>query len=173
MTWFRQNAKFAVAIIAAFVLLVAVFLGGRISAINATSAAVHITPTASPTKIVPTATPDLTLREPHVLATYMLVTNVSCDSCNTITFTSNGPFDMVASCNPFQVFAGSNPSLSIQLFNSNGHLIDTIEHTCGDPNQDVATTIIVPEQLPAGSYQLQASSDAASLTVLILDASQP
>lgn len=80
---------------------------------------------------------------------------------------------MIASCNPFDVFAGSDPSIELQLFDGNGHLKDTIQHTCGDPNNNTVMTDVIPESVPAGQYQLQISpsSTALPVSVLILDAS--
>jgi len=131
-------------------------------------------PTPTATRVVPTPTPDLALRAPRVIAAWMSSGEFAgCDSCNSITFQTKGAFYMVASCNPFQVFAGSNPSFQLQLFNASGHLIDTVQHTCGDPNNDTVMTDVITEQDPAGQYQLQVNPSGFVLpvSVLIVDAS--
>jgi hypothetical protein len=134
-----------IAIVAVVISAIAFFSIGRLTSQPATTLA---TPTA--TVVVPTATPNLVLRAPHVLATFMEPFNQAgpvCNTCLSLTFTANGPFDMIASCNPFQVFADSLPSYQLQLFNSTGHLLDTVQESCGDPNNDVSKTIVVPERL--------------------------
>lgn len=131
-------------------------------------------PTATP--VTPSPTPGLAARSPHVLAVYeagdpSLVG--PCETCNSITFAANGPFYMITSCNPFNDFADAQPSYDLQLFNSGGHLIDTVQESCGDPNNNVAKTDVVPENQPAGQYKLTVdTSFPAPVSVVIVDASR-
>lgn len=150
---------------------IAFFAIGRVTGQPTASAPA---PTPTPTRIVPTPTPNLVLQAPRVIAAWQSSSQYAgCDSCGTINFTAKGPFDMIASCNPFQVFAGSDPSIQLQLFDGNGHLKDTVQHTCGDPNNNTVMTDVIPESVPAGQYQLQISPSGTALpvSVLILDAS--
>lgn len=149
----------------AFILIIVAFLLGRGSATANTAA-----PLSRATPVVATPTPTLADRTPKVIAAWSSV-SLPCESCSQFTFTANGPFYIVTACNPFQLFAGSNPSLEYQIFNSIGHLLDTISKTCGNPNNDTVATNVVPEELPAGQYQIQVINPASS-TILILDASQ-
>lgn len=175
MNWLRQT-KGGVLLAATTLIIVAVAffaIGRGTSQAKATT----LTPTPTATRVVPTPTPNLVLRSPHVLATFMLPnpsTTGPCETCTSLTFAANGPFDMIASCNPFGVFADAVPSYQIQLFNSNGHLLDTIQESCGDPNNDSVSTTVVPESLAAGQYQLQVTTGfSVPVSVVILDASQP
>lgn len=159
------------AIVAILIIAVTFFSIGRLtSSLASTSPA---TPTA--TLVIPTATPNLVLRSPHVLATF-LEPNAAfagpCVTCDMVTFTANGPFDMIASCNPFNVGGGATLSYQLQLFNGNGHLLDTLQEQCGDPSQDTSATVVIPESVAAGSYQLQVNPNLSTpISVVILDAS--
>lgn len=150
----------------ALILIITAFAIGKASAGANT---VSIQPTV--TRVMATPTPTLAERTPHILAAWSTVT-VPCDSCYQFTFTANGPFYIVTSCNPFQVFGGNDPSLEVQLFNNGGHLLDTISKTCGDPNKDVVTTNIISESLSAGQYEIHAMPTGAPCSILVLDASQ-
>lgn len=171
MDTLRKNLL-PVTIVALLVMAVVFFSIGRL-----TSSALGGTPVPTPTAtpVVATPTPNLVLSSPRVLATFMMPNfNLAgpCETCTSTSFKANGPFDLIASCNPFQVFAGAAPSYQIQLVNSTGHVLDTLQEQCGDPNQDTPTTIVIPESQPAGTYRLTVTTSfTAPISVLILDAS--
>jgi hypothetical protein len=153
------------------IIAIAFFVIGRVTS---PPAAKTVAPT--PTRVIPTATPNLVLRSPHVLGV-LLVSSVvaggpSCSSCTSLTFAANGPFVVIASCNPFGSFGDAPLSYQIQLFNTGGHLLDTVQQSCGNPTTDKAATTVIPENLSAGQYQVQLSIGASMpVSVVILDAS--
>jgi len=152
----------------ALAVVIIAFMIGRASAVSN----INHTITPVPTRINPTSTPNLTIRSPHILATWQSPINYPCEGCWQFTFNSNGPFDILTICNPYQVFAGSLPSFEVHLFDGNGHQIDTVNKACGDPNQNVIITGSIPEAQAAGQYLIKVvETTTAPITILILDAS--
>jgi hypothetical protein len=164
------------AIVVILVVAVAFFSIGRLTNIGE---APSLTPTA--TLVVPTATPNLVLRSPHVLAAFTVsydqLTNdlflANCPDCNTVPFTSTGPFVLLVTCDAANLNADSGVRVELRLLNTSGHVLDDVEHICNGTPQGQATTFSVPEAQPAGSYQLRIIMDVSiPLSLLVLDASQ-
>lgn len=122
----------------------------------APSAGTPSVPPATATPLMPTPTPNLVLQAPHVIGAWLSpVQNGPCEGiCQTLSFTAPGPFDIVVTCDGYQQFSGSYPTVDYQLFDANGHQADAFHRQCGDPNVDKIMSFVVPEQQPAGTYQL-------------------
>jgi|GEM_PF-1392441 hypothetical protein len=161
----RHNAKIALIVVLGLIVLAAVFFGGRGSAANT---AVPIA-RATPTRIIPTPTP--ALQTPRILkaftVSYAQLTNdmymADCPTCDTISFTSNSPFILMAACDN-SVVVGVR--IELKVLNSSGHVLDDIVHACND-------WLAVPENLPAGNYQVQLNmiDQVIPLSLIVLDAS--
>jgi hypothetical protein len=176
MNMLRQmKGGIPIAVTAIVIIAFAFFAIGRLTS----APAVASTPTA--TRLISTATPNLVLRSPHVLAAFTVsydqLTNdmflADCPDCNTVPFTSTGPFVLLVTCDAANVIATSGVRVELRLLNSSGHVLDDVEHNCNGTSQGQATTFSVPEAQPAGSYQLRIIMDVSiPLSLLVLDASQ-
>ena len=129
-------------------------------------------PTPSATIPLPTATPNIALSAPHIVAAWLSpVQGGPCEGiCSTLSFTSSGPFVVLISCDGYQQYSGSLPTVDFTLFDANGHQADAFHRTCGDPNQDTVTSFDVPESFPAGGYQLVMNDFPWECSVTIIEA---
>lgn len=165
MTTVRQHftRRFALALIPCFCMLIT----------SCSLGASNPAPTPTPTIPQPTATPNIALSAPHVVAAWLSpFQSGPCEGvCSTVNFTTTGPFVMLVSCDGYQQFSGSLPTVDFQLFDANGHQVDAFHRTCGDPNKDVVTNFVVPESLPAGTYQLVINIFPWQCSVTVIEAS--
>ena len=129
--------------------------------------------TATPTTVMPTATPNLAQAAPKIIAAWLSpVQNGPCpQACSMLKFTANGPVYIVVACNGFQQFADSNPTFSFTLYDANGHQADAFQQQCGDPNADVVSNVVIPEALATGPYTLSITSFPWECSVTVIDAS--
>jgi hypothetical protein len=157
------------ALVAVLVVAVVVFGLGRLTGSQAQLAASAATATAgsaatstagasaTSTPLIPTPTPSLALHSPRVLASYTVATDeltnpFSCSKCDSVTFTSTGPFYLLVAC-----ASSVDSRVEYRLLNAGGHILDDLEHTCTGSNAtpEATTTFSVPENQPAGSYTVR------------------
>ncbi len=151
------------------VLLVVAGIGVDIQLAAKTSAENH-----SPT-VQATPTPRLIVHTPHILAAY--VTGNAAygplpSTAQQFSVTANGPFDILAACNPFGVAADSMPPLGFTVFDANGHQVDQVQRAiCGnDANVWAGYSFVVPEALPPGTYTIT-NITGPNVSLIVLDAS--
>lgn len=125
-----------------------------------------------------TATPRLVVLTPHILAAYVTSVNTTGPDYSGPTdfhVTTNGPFDILAACNAFAYPTGgygSAPPITFTVVDANGHVADQVQLAiCGsDPTKWGTYSKVVPEALPAGTYDI-ANISGPSVTLIVLDAS--
>jgi hypothetical protein len=161
----------AVALFSVILVLVAIASGILGHALNQNTPSLPI-----PTALHPTPTPHLVLRSPDVLGAWVspqLAWAGPSQGPPTISLTSTGAFAIEVSCIP-DIGGDSeqaiHPSVSFQVFDGNGHQIDNVHQSCGGAGSQTVHTFVVPENVPAGSYQVTISDSPAQASMLILAA---
>jgi hypothetical protein len=158
-----------VVVLVVMVLLIVVAVGVDIQLAASTSARNH-----SPT-IRATATPRLVASTPHILATYVTGFDVFDHPPNNafqFSVTTNGPFDILAACNPYGIAVDHMPPIGFTIFDPNGHQVDQVQRAvCGnDATVWAGYSFVVPEALPPGTYQIT-NITGPNVCLIILDAS--
>jgi hypothetical protein len=162
--------------------LVAVLLVGvtwSLARLSAPSAGALVAPTPTATPLQPTPTPHLVVGTPRVRVYAAWVQpepSAPCDDCfgPNLTFTTDGPFDVLIVCNEeYSGFAGT-PTFSYTLLDPNGTVVHQVEKNCGDPTKAVTVTSVTPEERPAGTYTLHGQfggGPGAKASLVVLAAS--
>ncbi len=167
----RVTWPLVVSLVVVLLIVVGIGVDIQLAASNARTSAQNHSPT-----VQATPTPRLIASTPHILAAYVAAPAVYGPLPNNaakFSVTTNGPFDILAACNPYGVGADSMPPLGFTIFDPNGHQVDQVQRAdiCGnDATVWAGYSLVVPEALPPGTYTIT-NITGPNVCLIVLDAS--
>src|SRR5262249_22981040 len=103
-------------------LLISLLLGAALLLPSCALGASSPAPTPTATIPVPTPTPNIALSAPRIVVAWLSPNQGPCEGlCRSVSFTTSGPFVVLISCDGFQQFSGSLPTVDFQIIDANGH----------------------------------------------------